>query len=125
MGNSLSFVGRLGKDAETREAGSTTVTSFSIANNVGFGDKKQTMWYDCSLWGKQGERMAQYLKKGTMVFVSGEFSEREYKDKIYKQLEVKCIDFTPAASRASCPVIYLPLYIATRNTAPTLSMSLN
>ena len=101
MGNSLSFVGRLGKDAETREAGSTTVTSFSIANNVGFGDRKQTLWYDCSLWGKQGERMAQYLKKGTMVFVSGEFSEKEYKDKIYKQLEVKCIDFAGGKSGES------------------------
>lgn len=84
----VTVAGRLGKDAETRQAGNSSVTGFSVAGDTGFGDKKQSHWFNCSLWGKRGEAMQQYLRKGQEVVVIGEFSEREYNGKQYKELNV-------------------------------------
>ncbi len=80
MSNQISFVGTLGQDAETKVFQSgTTVLSFSVANNVGFGDKKVAMWFRVSVFGKRAESgLVDYLKKGQQVFISGEFSTREY-----------------------------------------------
>lgn len=93
MSNVFSCVGRVGKDAGTREVGNTTVTNFSVANNVGFGKYESTMWLSCSFWGKRGEGAAPYLMKGKEVFVSGELSQREYDGKIYMELNCNNVDF--------------------------------
>lgn len=84
----VTIAGRLGKDAETRQAGNSSVTGFSVAGDTGFGDRKQSHWFNCSLWGKRGEAMQQYLSKGQEVVVIGEYSEREYNGKQYKELNV-------------------------------------
>ena len=84
----VTVAGRLGKDAETRQAGNSSVTGFSVAGDTGFGDRKQSHWFNCSLWGKRGEAMQQYLSKGQEVVVIGEYSEREYNGNKYKELNV-------------------------------------
>ena len=84
----VTVAGRLGKDAETRQAGNSSVTGFSVAGDTGFGDRKQSHWFNCSLWGRRGEAMQQYLNKGQEVVVIGEYSEREYNGKQYKELNV-------------------------------------
>ena len=84
----VTLAGRVGKDAETRQAGNSSVTGFSVAGDTGFGDRKQSHWFNCSLWGKRGEAMQQYLSKGQEVVVIGEYSEREYNGKQYKELNV-------------------------------------
>lgn len=54
----------------------------AVANNIGFGEKQQTIWVRVALWGKRAEgQLAQYLRKGQQVFVSGELSVREYQAK--------------------------------------------
>lgn len=83
--------GNLTKDAELRPAGNSQVCGFSVAADTGFGDKKQTMFFSCSLWGNQGAAVAQYLKKGNPVTVIGEMSEREYDGKQYKEIRVNSI----------------------------------
>ena len=88
----VTVAGRLGKDAELRQAGNSQVCSFSVASDTGFGDRKQTHWFNCSLWGRQGEALAQYLKKGSQVTITGEYSEREYEGKQYKELRVNQIE---------------------------------
>jgi len=97
MSNSLSFVGRLGSDPELKEVGSTTVLEFSIANNVGYGDKKSTNWLRAAIWGKQGESLQKFLEKGKEVFVTGELVIRSYeKDGVQKfsnDLKVSALDF--------------------------------
>lgn len=91
--NVLSLTGNLGRDAEVRTAGSSTVCGFSVAMTAGYGDKKQTIWVDCSIWGKQAEgSLPSYLKKGQQVAVSGELSIREHEGKTYLQLRVGSID---------------------------------
>ena len=91
--NVLTATGNLGKDAEVRNAGGTSVCGFSLAMTACYGDKKQTVWLDCSIWGKQAEgALPGYLKKGQQVAVSGELSTREHEGKTYLQLRVYSID---------------------------------
>lgn len=88
----VTVAGRLGKDAELRQAGNSQVCSFSVAGDTGFGDRKQSHWFNCSLWGNQGAALQQYLRKGQQVTVIGEYSEREYEGKQYKELRVNSIE---------------------------------
>lgn len=81
MSNVFSFTGTVGRDAEVRYTPSgMAVLSVTVANNIGFGDKQQTLWIRVALFGKRAEGGLQnYLKKGQQVFVSGELSQNEYK----------------------------------------------
>jgi single-strand DNA-binding protein len=79
MSNVFSFTGVLGRDCEVRQVGGSSVLNFTVANSIGFGDKKQTNWVRVAVWGKRAEGQLQdFLKKGQQVFVSGELSQREY-----------------------------------------------
>lgn len=84
----LTIAGRLTKDATTREAGSDKVTGFSVAVDDRQGKEKSTLFFDCSMWGKRGETLAQYLTKGSQVTVSGDLGTREYEGKTYLTLRV-------------------------------------
>lgn len=89
----ITGVGRIGKDAQTRfTQGGEAVTGFSLAMDNGFGDKKQTLWFDASLWCKRGESVAPYLVKGAQVFVVGELGEREHEGKVYKTMRLQTLD---------------------------------
>jgi single-strand DNA-binding protein len=78
----LTATGRVGKDAELRSTQSgDKILSFSVGSDIGFGDRKQTIWLDCSIWGQRGEKLAQYITKGSSVTVIGEFGQRSYQNK--------------------------------------------
>ena len=81
MSNVFSFTGTVGRDAEVRyTASGMAVLNVTVANNVGFGDKQQTIWVRVVLWGKRAEgSLKDYLVKGQQVFVSGELTLNEYK----------------------------------------------
>ena len=81
MSNVFSFTGTVGRDAEVRYTPSgLAVLSVTVANNIGFGDKQQTLWVRVALFGKRAEgNLQNYLKKGQQVFVSGELTQNEYK----------------------------------------------
>lgn len=85
---SITIAGNVGKDAVTRSAGDSNVTSFPVAVSDGFGDKKKTIWFDCSMWGARGEKVAQYIVKGGQVCVSGDLSTREHEGKTYLTVRV-------------------------------------
>ncbi len=80
MSNVFSFTGTVGRDAEVRYLPSgQAVLNVTVANNIGFGDKQQTLWVRVAIWGKRAEgSLKDYLKKGQQVFVSGELTQREY-----------------------------------------------
>jgi single-strand DNA-binding protein len=103
MSNTFSAVLRIGKDAVTRQAGKTTVTGFSGACNVGFGDNQTTLWFNCSIWGDRGAKLEQYLIKGSQVWVSGELSQREYEGKQYLELRVDQLDLVGKKSDSPAP----------------------
>jgi single-strand DNA-binding protein len=80
MSNVFSFTGTVGRDAEVRyTASNQAVLNVTVACNVGYGDKQQTLWVRVAVWGKKAEGQLQnYLKKGQSIFVSGELTQREY-----------------------------------------------
>lgn len=83
----LTIAGNVGKDAVTRTTqNGDKVTGWSVAVEERNGQEKRTLWFDCSLWGKRGESLAQYLTKGTRVAVSGDLSTREHEGKTYLTL---------------------------------------
>lgn len=95
--NAWNFTGNVGKDAEQRFIPSgESIVSFSVAVKSGYGDKALTTWVRCAMWGKRGEAVLPYLKKGQLVGVSGEAALREYeKDGVTKSsLEVRVNDLT-------------------------------
>jgi single-strand DNA-binding protein len=78
--NNITVAGSLGKDAETRYLpNGDPVASFSVADSQ--GRDKPTIWWNCQLFGKRAESLAQYLTKGQAVAVSGNLTEREWTDK--------------------------------------------
>lgn len=117
MSNVFSFTGTVGRDAEVRYLPSgQAVLNVAVANNIGFGEKQQTLWITVALWGKRAEGQLQnYLKKGQQVFVSGELSQREYKandgtTKVSLELNANILDLVgkrgESAQSASQPQQY-------------------
>lgn len=86
------LIGRLGKDPETRStSGGTTICTFSVATDHGFGDKKKTTWVKVSVFGKQAEFAQNNLVKGDSVAVSGAMYLDEWDGKNGKVLTL-CLD---------------------------------
>lgn len=80
--NSITFDGRLAADAELRfTPGGDPILSFRVASDIGFGERKTTNWFSCQVWGKRGESLKDYLRKGQQVTVYGQLTLREWKDK--------------------------------------------
>ena len=85
--NNLTIAGAIGRDAQTRTTQTgETVTGFSVA--VSNGKDRDATWFDCSLWGDRGPKLAPYLLKGKRVTVSGRISARAHEGKAYLQLAV-------------------------------------
>lgn len=77
--NHAVFAGRLGKDAVLRTTPQgDSVLGFSVAVDERKGKEKSTLWVACSMWGKRADALAQYMKAGTTVCVSGSISVRTY-----------------------------------------------
>jgi single-strand DNA-binding protein len=78
--NSLTIAGQLGRDAEVRFLpNGDAVANFSIADSQ--GKDKDAIWWNCQLFGKRAESLAQYLTKGQAVTITGSVSQRKYIDK--------------------------------------------
>lgn len=102
--NLFAATGNLGKDCRKGEAGGTAVLNFNIGVKSGYGDKEQTLWVDCALWGKQAEsKLADYLVKGQKVAVTGELGQREHEGKNYLTLRVASIDLCGGKSDSAQP----------------------
>ena len=76
MYESLTFIGRLGADPETRfTSAGDQVTNFSVAVNTRWTDKdgdpkERVSWYRVACWGRLAEICNQYLAKGRTVMVT-------------------------------------------------------
>ena len=102
--NVITLTGNLGKDCRVGQAGSHTVCNFNVAMKSGYGDKEQTLWIDCALWGKQAEsKLPDYLLKGQQVAVTGELGSREHEGKTYLTCRVNSIDLVGGKSDAPKP----------------------
>ena len=76
------FAGNLGRSADFKVLDSgQKVLNFSVAVRVGWGDREETLWVECALWGDRGEKLQQYLNKGTKVAVAGDVNLRLFDKK--------------------------------------------
>lgn len=79
--NTITITGRLGRDAELR-GDNGSILSMSVASNYSAKEGGQwvekTNWLDAVMFGNRAQALAQYLKKGTQVAISGELRIREY-----------------------------------------------
>jgi single-strand DNA-binding protein len=82
--NSVQLIGRLGNEPEIKTFDSgTKKASFSLATNENYYNNKgekveETQWHQVVAWGKKGEIIESYLKKGREVAVKGKLSNRSY-----------------------------------------------
>ena len=87
MFNRAELIGRLGKDPEVRYGqDGTAITSFNLATDEQWKDKggekqKKTTWHRIVVFGKLAEICAEYLVKGSLIFLSGPIQTRSWEDK--------------------------------------------
>lgn len=86
--NKVILVGNLGADPETRYMPSgKPVTNIRIATSEGWTDKQtgdkqeRTEWHAVVLFEKLAEISAEYLRKGSQVYIEGSLRTRKWQDK--------------------------------------------
>ena len=80
--NKCVLMGRLVRDPETRQtAGGTSVASFTLAVDRGFGDDKQTDYIPAVSFGKFADTIGKYVTKGTLILISGSLQTKSWEDK--------------------------------------------
>ena len=86
MLNKVMIIGRLGRDPELRYTQSgSPVASLNIATDESYTDREgnkvdRTEWHRVSVFQRQAENCANYLTKGSLVFVEGSLQTRKWQD---------------------------------------------
>lgn len=105
--NKCILIGRLGQDPDTKHVQSTSLTTFTLATSETWKDKEgvkkeDTQWHRIVVWGKQGENVAKYCKKGDLVYVEGKIQTDSYEkdgQKLYAtKIVAKEVKFMPKGS---------------------------
>ncbi len=87
MLNKAMIIGRLGQKPELKYTTSgDPVTSLNVATTEVYYDRERnkqerTEWHRVSIFGKQAEHCANYLDKGSLVYVEGSIQTRKWQDK--------------------------------------------
>jgi len=86
--NKVILIGHLGADPETRAMPSgMTVANLRLATTENWKDKQsgeqqeRTEWHNVALFGRLGEIAAEYLRKGSQVYIEGRLRTRKWQDK--------------------------------------------
>jgi single-strand DNA-binding protein len=86
--NKVILIGHLGADPETRAMPSgMTVANLRLATSENWKDKQsgeqqeRTEWHNVALFGRLGEVAAEYLRKGSQVYIEGRLRTRKWQDK--------------------------------------------
>lgn len=78
----MQVIGRLGKDCTVNTVNGKNVMNFTVAHSEKYKDsqgnlQEKTTWVDCAYWNDR-TAVAQYLTKGTQVFVEGQPEARSF-----------------------------------------------
>jgi single-strand DNA-binding protein len=86
--NKVILVGNLGADPETRYMPSgSAVTNLTVATNETWKDKQtgeqkdRTEWHKVAMFNKLAEIAAEYLRKGSQVYIEGKLRTRKWQDR--------------------------------------------
>ncbi len=79
--NSINLVGRAGRDPEVRyfESGSIVANLTMAVNRRSRNEEPD--WFNLEIWGKQAQVAADYVKKGSLLGITGSFKLDQWKDK--------------------------------------------
>ena len=86
----ITIAGNLGKDCEVQTNQRGEFITFSVAVTEGSRENQKTTWFGCSSY---QTNIAQYLKKGTKVVVTGSLSIEEKGAKTYHNIRASHIKF--------------------------------
>jgi single-strand DNA-binding protein len=79
--NRVQLIGNLGTDPEMRYTpNGKAVTNMRIAVNTGFGENQRTDWFSIVAWDRLAEACAEYLRKGSRIYVEGRLQIRTWED---------------------------------------------
>jgi len=82
MLNQCNFIGRLGKEPESRFTQSgKQVVNFSLAVSEKRNGEEKTEWINVICWENTAKFVADYMRKGSLCFVSGKMQTRKWQDK--------------------------------------------
>jgi single-strand DNA-binding protein len=83
--NKVIIIGNLGQDPETRYMPSgAAVTNFTVATNESWKDKQtgeqkdRTEWHRVAMFNRLAEIAAEYLRKGSQVYIEGKLRTRKW-----------------------------------------------
>ena len=79
-----------------RTGNNDAVLGFSVAVDQGKdknGQKRDSKWYDASIWGKRAESLQSYITKGTKLTLQGRPTAREHEGKVYMGIVVNELAF--------------------------------
>ena len=79
--NSVALVGRAGRDPEVRyfESGTVVANLTMAVNRRNRNDEPD--WFNLEIWGKQAQVAADYVKKGSLIGITGSFKMDSWKDR--------------------------------------------
>jgi single-strand DNA-binding protein len=109
--NNVQLLGNLGDDAalSVLQSGKSYL-KFSVACNEVWKDnngekKEKTNWFNCTLWGDRATALAQYLKKGNPVFVTGSLQnnkvEKDGVTKYFTEVNVREVCLISSSGKKS------------------------
>ena len=89
--NQIIIIGHIGADATADPINDKFVIKFSVATTEKFGDKSRTDWHQVKWW-VSGDKVLQYLTKGTKVAIQGRQRNEKYEDKYFSYINADKVE---------------------------------
>ena len=101
-------IGRIVRDATITflEGSGTAKTTFTLACNKKYGDREDTVFVPCVLWGERAEKLTDYLEQGKLLYIDGELSLRSIEDnegnyRNYTNINVSTLEFLSSSNNSN------------------------
>lgn len=95
--NKVLLLGNVGQDPDFRvTTGGAALLKIRLATSEKYKDKQgdwveRTEWHTCLLWGRRGEAVSKFLKKGERVFVEGSIRTSSYEQDGVKKYKTEIV----------------------------------
>lgn len=123
--NKVWLLGNLGQDPELKETQNGPLLKLRIATSEVYFDRdyvrqERVEWHSVNIWGKRGEALAKFLKKGESVFIEGSIHTSSYErdgQKIYRT-EIKAKNIILMGSKKHGKPGPVPKHVETSGVEP-------
>ena len=87
--NNITLIGNVGKEPELRfTPANKAVVKFNVADTRGKDDNKQTIWHTVVCFEEQALNVAEHIRKGTRVIVTGRISKASFEGRDGNKKEI-------------------------------------